>query len=71
MIRIEDSDTPVMVVQKLIMGKKIVEKTVVEQVFEKAIGMTTVDEEDMFSIRELREMSKYLKVFCDTHKAEG
>ena len=55
MVTIDDMDTPYAVANKLIMGKK-----------SGAVPQAT--EMDMFSVRELRAIGKYLMNFCNEHE---
>ena len=69
MITINDNDMPITVAEKLIRGTKHYETTPMTHMVLKALGSEDMlDEIDMFSLEELKEMAAYLIVYYEAHK---
>lgn len=74
MIQIEDTDTPIIVAQKLIYGTKSVTWTPASKLsYTIATGEAPKEEKheaDMFSDVEIREIAEYLLTYSKYHKEE-
>ena len=75
MFTVEDCDMPIDVAQKLIKGRKRVNKTDVQIWASKVFSKTATDspdddtfEADMFDTDEIREIADYLIAFCNARE---
>ena len=66
MIQIEDDDLPITAAQKIITGKRQVEKSSIDN----ALSALGFGPRDMFDIDEIREIAIYLMIFYMNHREE-
>ena len=70
MIKIDNTDTPIEVAQKIINGTMEVEANMVDKAMMRAFGCKEVEKirRALFDLEELKEIAGYLLVYCNTHK---
>ena len=70
MIKINDTDLPITVAEKIITGTKPYVATPLIKACVKAItgSETASDTVDMFSLEEIKEIADYLMVYYENHK---
>ena len=72
MIQINDNDSPITVAEKIITGTKPYNySTEGWKNLSKAITGDDCDTQNMFDLNDIKEISDYLRVYCEWHENGG